>query len=168
MFNINATYCSIIFANRIESRLFLKCTLQIKLNAITVTEARFLPKHNTKHTAWLQPNEDSSRPHHRRHHIFVCTTCYQSRHRQNLVSIFSVSHEHGSISDGLSVILTLYFCGFTKNLQVNTGILSSKFLRLSPKSVHNFTHLTDSLQNQETINAKIHSLSNRNTTAQRH
>jgi hypothetical protein len=39
---------------------------------------------NTKPTAWLQI---PARPHHRRHHSLICISCYQSRHRQNLISI---------------------------------------------------------------------------------
>jgi hypothetical protein len=32
-------------------------------------------------------------PHHKRHHTLIYISCYQSRHRQNLISIFSVSQE---------------------------------------------------------------------------
>jgi hypothetical protein len=52
---------------------------------ITATEARFLPKTPTQNRSrgGLLTNADSARPHHRRHHGFVCISCYQSRHRQN-------------------------------------------------------------------------------------
>jgi hypothetical protein len=89
----NTVYCSIIFANRIEiqnlSNFFMK---EIKFeNIFMATEARFLPNAPTQTRppdSRLLPNADSARPHHRRHHNLVSISCYQSHHRQNLISIF--------------------------------------------------------------------------------
>jgi hypothetical protein len=53
-------------------------------NILTATET---PNTNRKPTAWLQ-TPTKRRPHHRRHHSLVCTSCYQSRHSQNLITIF--------------------------------------------------------------------------------
>jgi hypothetical protein len=60
------------------------------------TAARFLPDAPTQNRppdSRLPPNADSARPHHRLHHGLICISSYQSRHRQNLISIFSASHE---------------------------------------------------------------------------
>jgi hypothetical protein len=38
-------------------------------------------------------NADSARPQYRRNHSLVCIYCYQSRHRQNFISIFSALHK---------------------------------------------------------------------------
>jgi hypothetical protein len=65
-------------------------------NIFTATEARFLPNVPTQNRppdSRLPPSADSARPHHRRHHSLVYISCYQSRHRQTLISNFSASHE---------------------------------------------------------------------------
>jgi hypothetical protein len=88
-------YCSIIFANRTESTELVKISFfkYIKCeNILTATEARFLsnaPTQTRPPDSRLPPNTDSAKPHHWYHHRLNCISCYQSRHRQNLISIFS-------------------------------------------------------------------------------
>jgi hypothetical protein len=54
----NKIYCSIIFADRIESTKFIKCFYKVKYeNSFTETEARFLPKAPTQNSRRL-PNAD--------------------------------------------------------------------------------------------------------------
>jgi hypothetical protein len=62
------------------------------------TEASFLPKPQNKTdrltpVSRFQPNAQSTRPHHKHHYNLVGIACCQSRHRQNLTSMFSASHE---------------------------------------------------------------------------
>jgi hypothetical protein len=88
--NNNTIYCRIISANHTKSTKFITFLwkhLHGDWSQITATRT------NTKPTAWLPPNAESARHHHRRHYSLVCIFCYQSRHCQNLISMFSASHE---------------------------------------------------------------------------
>jgi hypothetical protein len=55
------------------------------------TEAKLLPSPPTQNwppDSRLPPNANPTRSHHRYHHSFICTSCYHSRHRQNIMFIF--------------------------------------------------------------------------------
>jgi hypothetical protein len=91
VFKRNTIYCSTVFINRIENEKCKKKTLQSKLNVKTSSHQHkiYLPSGSS-----LSSNEDSARRHHRHLHSRVCSSCCQSRHGQNLISIFSGSSIH--------------------------------------------------------------------------
>jgi hypothetical protein len=99
VFNSCTVYCNIVFANRIESTQFIKMSLWTKLDVKTSSRrlkqdsCQNTPTQNRPPDSGLPPNADSARPHHRRHRSFVCISCYQSRHRENLISTFPASYE---------------------------------------------------------------------------
>jgi hypothetical protein len=66
-------------------------------NIFTATEARFLPNASVQN--W-PPNVDSATP----HHSHVCTSCYQSRHRQKLISIFPHRTNGAPVESGVTDI----------------------------------------------------------------
>jgi hypothetical protein len=82
---INTTYC-IIFANRIESTKFIQLLCKINQMWKHVRGDWSQTRTNTKPIAWpsdcrLPLHADSATT----RHSFVCISCYQSRHRQNLI-----------------------------------------------------------------------------------
>jgi hypothetical protein len=84
--NSFSVYRSVVFANKVNQY----------ENIFTATEARFLPNAPTQNRppdSRLPPNADSTRPHRRSYHSLVCISCYQSRHRQNLITAFPTLHE---------------------------------------------------------------------------
>jgi hypothetical protein len=92
--NSKTVYCSIIFANWIESTEFI--TPKTECEIFTSTEARFLPNASTQNrppNSKLQQNAEFSRPDHARRHCLISMSYYHSRHRQNLFCISSASHE---------------------------------------------------------------------------
>jgi hypothetical protein len=90
----NTVYCSIIFANRIKSRPFV--TLSEGKPDVKTSSRRLKPDSCQKQR-YLHKTDcltaDSVRPHRRRHLSFVCISCYQSGHCQNLISVVSASDE---------------------------------------------------------------------------
>jgi hypothetical protein len=92
--NSNTIYCRITFENEIEGLQFIKFLKnQMKYkNIFTATEASFLPNAPTQNRppdSKLPPNAYSVKFHHRRQNSLVRVSCYQSRHRQNLILISS-------------------------------------------------------------------------------
>jgi hypothetical protein len=101
-FSLYDQYCSIFFANCIESRRLIKCLYKVIKcqNVLTATETRFLPNVPTRNRppdSSLPPNADSATPHHRRHHSPVYTSRYQSPLLEisfNFFCIVSTAHTY--------------------------------------------------------------------------
>jgi hypothetical protein len=97
VFNSNKIDSSIVFENHIENTTLITFFIkEIKRENLSATEARFLPNAPTQNRppdSRLQPNGDSTGPHHRRLHTILYISYYQSPNCQILMSVLSASYE---------------------------------------------------------------------------
>jgi hypothetical protein len=108
----DAIYCNIIFANRIAST-FITFLYEVnKMCKHLHGDWSQTHQHKTDRLtpdSRLSPNAASSRLRHRCHNSLVWISCNQSRHRQNLISIFFLTartaHSYSQTWRTLSIIL---------------------------------------------------------------